>query len=70
MSVETYSHEGPTCPHCGHVQNPSDDPFYYDEDLTEVECGECEKTYSCSLYVSHSWTSNPLESSPDAEGKR
>jgi transcription elongation factor Elf1 len=60
---ETYSTQGPVCPYCGHMENVSDDPsIFYDESLTEIECGECEQTYSCRLYVSHSWTSNPLSS--------
>lgn len=60
---ETYNVSGPQCPHCGHVQNVSNNPsIYYDESLAEVECGECERTYSCRLYVSHSWISKPLPS--------
>ena len=63
MENETYSTKGPECPYCGHVQNVSDDPsIYYDEELTEVECHGCERTYSCSVVVRHSWTSTPRSS--------
>lgn len=60
--AETYSTDGPECPHCHHVQNVSDDPsIYYDEELAEVECDSCDRTFSCSVHIRHSWTSWPKE---------
>lgn len=64
MRGEIYNGNGPECPHCSHVQKVSDDPsIYYDEDLTEVECSNCERTYRCRLHVRHSWSSQPLKAS-------
>jgi transcription elongation factor Elf1 len=57
---ECYSRVGPTCPYCGHTETP-DDAFYYDEDTTELECGECGQTYDVQVYHSTSWTSSKRE---------
>jgi len=58
MSGETYSNEGPECPHCGR-QYTADDPFYYDEsNLTEMDCDRCGKTFEVAVYTSTSWTCN------------
>jgi hypothetical protein len=58
---ETYSHEGPQCPHCGR-QYTADDPWYYDEDkCTEDTCDECGKPFSISVHTSVSWTCEPVK---------
>ena len=54
---EIYSRDGPTCPYCGHVANPSDDPHCYSESTDEWTCGMCGEDYLLDVYVSHSWTS-------------
>ena len=54
---DTYSTEGPKCPYCEHQHVP-DDPFYYDEYLTEMECGKCERTFCVQVEHSTSWTAN------------
>ncbi len=54
---EVYSTDGPTCPYCGHVSHPGDDPECYSEDVTEWTCGMCDRDYDLSVYVRHSWTS-------------
>lgn len=61
MDEEIYSTEGPTCPYCGEVGNPSDDPECYNEGCDEWTCGECDKDYSLSPSVSWSWTSKKKE---------
>ena len=55
MDKETYSDLGPICPHCGR-EYTADEPFYYDEMLTELECDECEKTFNVRVYHDVSWT--------------
>jgi DNA-directed RNA polymerase subunit RPC12/RpoP len=53
---ETYSTEGPICPHCKR-QFTADEPHYYDETgYTEDECDNCGKKFSVRVYVSTSWT--------------
>lgn len=56
----TYSTDGPTCPHCGNVETP-DEGFYYDEDTTELDCGECSRRYAVSVFNSTSWTTRAEE---------
>jgi len=61
--MHQYSKDGPICPYCGHQHNPSDDPeIFFSEDLTELTCGECDKDFRVSAYVSWSWTSEPARS--------
>jgi ribosomal protein L37AE/L43A len=57
---ETYSHEGPQCPHCGR-QYTADDPNFYREDYTDETCDECGKPFKVSVYHSVSWTSTPVD---------
>ena len=55
--METYSTDGAVCPHCGHLNDPSNDNYsLYDESTTSWECGGCEKPFTVSVYVRHSWT--------------
>lgn len=52
---ETYSNEGPQCPHCGR-QYTADEPHYYDEmNYTEETCDECKKTFSVRVCTSIAW---------------
>lgn len=54
--AESYSTEGPQCPHCGR-QFTADGPEYYDESqYTKDECDECGKEFSVSVCNSTSWT--------------
>lgn len=54
--METYSHEGPKCPHCGR-QYTADEPSYFDEmAYTEETCDECEKTFKVTVCTDTTWT--------------
>jgi hypothetical protein len=53
---ETYSDKGPICPHCQHQHKASDDPYLYDEELTEMECHDCGKQLSVFVFTRTSWT--------------
>lgn len=46
------------CPYCGHEQDVChDDGFGYEEDrLHEMECHQCEKTFTFTTYISFSYT--------------
>lgn len=58
--TETYSNDGPTCPHCGHSQTP-DEGFYFDEDGdSDWECGHCEKHYRWTYGRIDIWRGYPL----------
>ncbi len=52
---ELYSATGPICPYCKHEEYP-DEPFYFDEGTTELECEACEKAFAVSIYQTTSWT--------------
>jgi len=56
----TYSTAGPECPYCGH-KHQADEPFYYDEDMTVMDCGRCERDFNVEVYTSTSWTCEPRE---------
>lgn len=64
MSEETYSTQGMQCPHCQHVNTP-DDAGDYNEDTHEQWCESCSEVFETSCYVTHSWTSTPMEDPED-----
>lgn len=58
---ETYSTEGPVCPHCQR-QFTADEPHYYDEGgYTEDQCDQCGGKFKVEVYHSVSWTCEPME---------
>jgi hypothetical protein len=57
---ETYSTEGPQCPHCK-VQITADADYYYDDNYTQDQCGYCGGLFSVEVYVSTSWTCTAKE---------
>lgn len=59
MPEETYSTDGPICPHCGDKFTP-DAPGYYDESGFEITCS-CGETFDCQPYTSTSWTCKPRD---------
>ena len=65
-STETYSTEGPQCPHCG-IRITADEGFYYDENrYTEDECPDCDKKFKIEVHTSTTWTCT----APDAPVER
>lgn len=52
---ETYSRIAPECPYCGREQS-HDGGWLYDEDLTEIECGHCDKRFEVEVSHVTSWT--------------
>lgn len=52
---DNYSTTGPICPHCEH-QHRADEPFYFDEETTDMECEHCDKQFDVMVYTSTSWT--------------
>jgi len=52
---ETFSSSAPKCPYCGHEQT-HDGGWLYDEDLTEIECGRCERTFEVEVSNVTYWT--------------
>lgn len=62
---ETYSNEGPQCPHCGR-QYTADEGHYYDEqNYTEETCDECNKPFSVSVCTTVAWSCEPIQSVDD-----
>lgn len=57
---ETYSTDAPECPYCGYKQG-HDGGYFYDEDLTETECGSCERLFEVEVYHRTSWTCRPKD---------
>ena len=59
MAEETYSSEGPQCPHCG-FQLTADEPHYHDENnYTEETCPNCEQDFAVEVDHSTIWTCSP-----------
>lgn len=48
------SYDGPICPYCDY-QHTADEPFYYDEDLDEMECGLCCKKFEVRVSMTTYW---------------
>jgi hypothetical protein len=58
--TDTYSTAGPLCPYCGH-QHRADDPFYYDEGVTQMECEHCDLKFDVRIYTQTSWSCDKRE---------
>ena len=56
---ETFSTEGPQCPHCGR-QYTADESYYYQADYTEEECDECKNKFRVATEHTTSWTCEPI----------
>lgn len=54
------------CPYCGWKFEP-DEGCYYDEDFTEMDCNDCEKTFTVSVEHSTTWSTEKREETPNAE---
>jgi hypothetical protein len=47
---------GPTCPFCGHQNNPVDsDGYLYDEGTDHYECDACERNFAVRICIAYSW---------------
>jgi hypothetical protein len=54
--LRTHSTEGPICPHCERQFTP-DDPSYYDpHQMTEIECGQCGRTFKVEVEHRVTWS--------------
>jgi len=49
------------CPYCGHEHRDSWEMLDGHSDCGKVDCGECEREFEVSRYVSVSYTSYPIE---------
>jgi transcription elongation factor Elf1 len=58
--IDTDGTDEIVCPHCGEVFTDSWE-YGRDEDIGEVECGECEKTFYARRNISISYTSEKLD---------
>lgn len=54
---QEYSTAGPICPHCNH-HHRADEPFYYDEDMTVMDCERCDGDFDVRVYTQTSWTTD------------
>lgn len=54
----TYSTFGPICPYCEH-QHEADEPFYFDEGTTGMDCEHCDRPFGVEVYHSTSWKTHP-----------
>lgn len=57
---DTYSTDGPICPYCKEEHTP-DEGYYYDEMMTEFECGFCGEEFNIQVYTRTSWTCSAKE---------
>ena len=64
MKDYTYNQDGIECPYCNYVNKP-DDASDYDEDTNAQWCGSCDKEFTTSCFVTHSWTSEPIDREDD-----
>lgn len=60
----------PKCPHCGHDCSVLDNEwwFLYEEGEHDVECPSCDKEFSVSTHVSHSFSTDHLPDEIDCDG--
>ena len=61
--AETYSTEGPKCPHCGR-QFIADEAHHYDKmNYTEDECPSCGGKFKVEVYHDVSWACTAIKQS-------
>lgn len=66
MSKETWSQEGMQCPYCNNVNTPDDAMDYHEDEVTQY-CSECDKQFTSTCFVTHSWTSRPENLTTESE---
>lgn len=62
MSI--YGHKGPMCPHCGHEHDAVDNDAF-DEDMSEFQCGWCDKVFKCRYRRTDVWISERDNKEPN-----
>lgn len=62
-----YSTIGPICPYCDH-QHYADEPFYFDGDMSRMDCERCERDFDVEVYTSTSWSSQVRATDEDDAG--
>lgn len=56
----SYSTKGPICPNCEH-QHQADEPFYFDEDMTWMDCEHCDRVFVVEVHTQTSWITEKRE---------
>lgn len=59
--ADTYSTEGPTCPHCGRVYTPDESHYFDESGYTQDECDGCGKPFTVAVCISTSWTCEVID---------
>jgi hypothetical protein len=54
--LDCFANRDPICPHCGHVFRDAWDLDLDDEQSTDTECGECERTFRIICHVKVTYT--------------
>lgn len=61
MTLESYSHEGPKCPHCEYTIT-ADQPHFYDEQsYTKETCPMCAMTFAVRVEMTTAWACEEIE---------
>jgi transposase-like protein len=55
MAETHFSTDGPICPYCKH-EHKADEPYYYDEEMTRMDCDACERDFDVRVHVRTSWS--------------
>lgn len=58
--TETYDDHCVVCPYCGHKHSDSNEYFYPNREDTEIECGNCERTFAATRVMSVTYRAQPL----------
>jgi transcription elongation factor Elf1 len=63
--LDCWHERDPRCPHCGHVMDDTCDlfgtHFEHDGHTTEVECGRCERSFTITLHVEFTYTTERVQ---------
>lgn len=61
-TFDTEYQDAPICPHCGHAQRDAWDINFGQgiEGDTEIDCGECEKTFMASRHCTITYSTQKL----------
>lgn len=59
--MERIVNDFPICPYCGYVDRNAWEVDFGTDDLAEIDCGSCEKTYTCVRHLSVSYTTKAID---------